>query len=279
MKIDLHCHSNFSDGALDPGALLAKALDAGIEVLALTDHDTMEGMKALQEIHKSHNDTALRLINGIELSARWKKHDIHILGLNVSLESQALEELIDQQRQYRSERAVQIAERMALLGIENAFEKACKVAGHSHLARPHFAKVFMDEGHVKDMQSAFKRFLGRGKPAFVPTQWISLTEAIEGIHEAGGQAVLAHPLKYSLTRTKLHELIVAFRVAGGDALEVVSGEMTTTEIEEIAGLCLRYSLGASSGSDFHAESESRISLGQQKKLPLHCIPVWNKWNL
>ena len=274
--IDLHCHSNFSDGTLTPEDLLLKAVESGIALLALTDHDTVEGVRVLQAAKNSHPVT---IISGIELSVRWKKYDIHVLGLNIDIENEALTGLITRQNASRLIRSREMSERMAQLGISDAFEKACRIAGHERVARPHFAKVFMDEGMAPDMATAFRRFLGRGKPAYVPTPWISITEAVEGITEAGGQAVIAHPLKYGLTRTRLHELIVAFRFAGGVALEVVSGEMTSTQIQEMSGLCTRFNLMASSGSDYHGDHLSRISLGRQRQLPLNCTPLWHQWTI
>ncbi len=276
-RIDLHCHSNFSDGALSPEALLEKAKAAQINLLALTDHDTLEGVKVLKEINRL-NDNPITIINGIEISTRWKKYDIHILGLDIDLDNTFLNELIEKQRIDRLNRAKEIALRLENLGFQGIYDKAYQLAGHERLARPHFAQVLVNDGVVRDMQTAFKRYLGRGKPAYAPTSWVSIPDAIKGIHAARGLAVIAHPLKYQLTRTKLHELIVDFRTASGDALEVVSGEMTVQDVEEVGGLCLRFGLMASSGSDYHNEG-ARISLGQQRKLPLHCIPIWEKWNI
>lgn len=272
--IDLHCHSNFSDGLLTPQALLDKARQQGITMLALTDHDTVLGVTALLE---ANTDKAIRIIQGVELSSRWKKIDIHILGLNIDHQHPVLLELIAKQREHRLTRALQMSERMALLGVEKAYDKACVVAGHQHVARPHFAQVFVNEGKARDLAAAFKRYLQRGKPAYVPTPWISIEEAVSGIKEAGGQAVLAHPLKYDLTRTKLHELVEAFKSAGGVGLEVVSGEMTPSQTQEVAGLCRRFSLLASTGSDYHGDGLSRISLGRQRALPPDCMPVWHLW--
>lgn len=272
--IDLHCHSHFSDGALSPDTLVEKALAAGITTLALTDHDTVAGLESL---HKAAKTFDIKIINGIELSTRWKKHDIHILGLNISPKNRALNELISKQNQSRITRAKQIAECLIPLGVERAYDKACEIAGHDRVGRPHFAALLIKEKLVTDMQSAFKRYLGRGRLAYVPTPWISIDEAVEGIIEAGGHAVIAHPLKYALTRTKLHELIITFKSAGGQGMEVVSGEMMVSEITELAGFCTRYDLLASTGSDFHADGISRVNLGQQKKLPANCIPIWNQW--
>jgi len=273
--IDLHCHSHFSDGKHSPQALVDKALASNLQTLALTDHDTVAGLKPLRE---AASDYPLQIINGIELSTRWKKYDVHIIGLNIDPECEELAKLIKQQSDSRITRAMQIAEKMKLCGVENAYDKACELAGHKRVGRPHFAQVLINEGLVKDIQSAFKRFLASGRPAYIPTPWISIPEAVQGIIGAKGQAVLAHPLKYKLTRTRLLLLINEFKDAGGVGMEVVSGEMTATQIQEVAGLCLRYQLLASTGSDFHGDTLSRIPLGRQQQLPLNCTPVWNQWN-
>ncbi len=273
--IDLHCHSHFSDGSLSPDMLLERALQEGIRVLALTDHDTIAGLAPL---HEAARYADIKIINGIELSTRWKKHDIHILGLNISPEENSLRALIVQQNESRIHRAKKIAACLLDCGVQDAYQKACNLAGHERVGRPHFAQILVNEGLAIDMQAAFKRYLGRGHSAYVPTEWLSVAEAVDGIVQAGGQAVIAHPLKYKLTRSKLHTLVGEFKQAGGVAIEVVSGEMMVSQINELAGVCLRFDLLASSGSDFHHD-KSRIGLGRQHQLPVNCIPVWHQWNI
>ncbi|KTD68107.1 MULTISPECIES: PHP domain-containing protein [Legionella] len=273
--IDLHCHSNFSDGMLSPKELIHKAQSQKITCLSLTDHDTVTGYPELLDAAAA---TSIKIINGIELSARWKKHELHILGYQIN-HTASLLELIERQNLSRIERAQQIGTALDLLGISDAYLKACDLAGHKRVGRPHFAQVLVNEGMVKDLAAAFKRFLGRGKSAYVPTPWVSIQEAVQGIIAAGGQAVIAHPLKYGLTRSKLHELINEFKEAGGAGIEVVSGEMTVTEINEMAATCLRFHLLASSGSDYHGNIASRVNLGSQKQLPINCTPIWHEWNI
>lgn len=274
--IDLHCHSHFSDGELSPPALLQKAVEANVRVLALTDHDTIEGLSSLQEAARG---STVKIVNGIELSTRWKKYDIHIIGLNINLSNDHLCTLIERQNEGRKERARQISKRLLVIGVQDAYEKASIIAGHERVGRPHFAQVLINEGLVFDVKSAFKRFLGQGKPAYIPTPWASIEEAVSIINAAEGQAVLAHPMKYALTRLKLHELISAYKAAGGDGMEVISGDSTVSESIESAGLCMRYELLASTGSDYHGDNLSRIALGQQRALPINCTPIWHKWTI
>jgi len=273
--IDLHCHSFFSDGALSPAELIQKAQHNQIQCLSLTDHDTVAGY---EELLKAASSTSIKIINGIELSIRWKKYDLHILGYQIN-HTDVLHDLIRRQNQSRIERAQQIGDALKVLGISDAYIKACELAGHNRVGRPHFAQVLINEGKARDMKAAFKQFLAKGKRAYVPTPWVSIQEAVATIIASGGQAVIAHPLKYGLTRSKLHELINEFKEAGGEGIEVVSGEMTVTQIKEMAATSIRFNLLASSGSDYHSDSSSRIKLGRQHQLPVNCIPIWQQWNI
>lgn len=274
LKADLHCHSFYSDGFLSPDALLSKAVAAGVKILALTDHDTVAGVASLCEAARHQDITVIR---GIELSVRWKTQDIHIVGLNIDDTHPALTQLIQLQNERRMTRGREMAALLQDVGVHDAYEKASAIAGHDRIGRPHLAQVLMNEGLVKDMQSAFTRYLGRGKRAHVPTRWASVEEAVSIITEAGGMAVIAHPLKYKLTRSKLNKLIELFKSAGGNGIEVVSGETNVSQATEMAGLCLRFDLLASTGSDYHNDSYSRIRLGGQLPLPLNCKPIWEEW--
>ncbi len=273
--IDLHCHSYFSDGALSPAELIQKAQKQQLKCLSLTDHDTVAGYV---ELNEAALNSGITIVNGIEFSTRWKKYDIHILGYQIK-HTNKLQDLIICQNNSRIERAEQIGMALKSSGVDNAYEKACELAGHNRVGRPHFARLLINEGKTRDMASAFKQFLGRGKSAYIPTPWISVQEAVEGIVASGGQAVIAHPLKYGLTRSKLHELIIEFKDAGGVGMEVVAGEMNVTQIKEMAATSMRFNLLASSGSDYHSDAASRINLGRQQQLPVNCMPIWQEWNI
>lgn len=271
--IDLHCHSTFSDGKLTPIELLQLAVKNNVKKLALTDHDTIDG---LLHIQKSSIDYDINIINGIEFSAKWKKFDIHILGLNIDIDSNALKDGILLNKDLRRVRAQNISKLLSKLGIKDAYDKVYQIAGHKDIGRPHFAELLVKEGMVRDFQSAFKQYLGRGRKAYYPSQWLSLEEVVNVINLGKGQAVLAHPCKYQLTRLKLHELIKSFKEAGGMGIEVVSGQMMKHQIDELAGLSNRYGLMASTGSDFHSHV-SPVSIGKQAKLPENCQPIWQDW--
>jgi predicted metal-dependent phosphoesterase TrpH len=274
LKVDLHCHSHFSDGTLSPVELVDRAIDAKIDLLALTDHDTTAGVDGLCQAALHHS---IRIIKGVEISVRWKLHDIHILGLNLDIESPVLTKLLLEQHEKRAARAQQIALQLAPLGLNHIYQQACELAGHTRIGRPHFAQVLLNEGIAPNLQAAFKRYLVRGCIGFVPTAWVGIEDAITAIIQSGGVAVIAHPLKYKLTRSKLLALIECFKDAGGRGVEVVSGEMTLSDIGTLVGLCNRYDLLASSGSDFHGDTISRIKLGHQRPLPLNCKSIWEEW--
>lgn len=271
--IDLHCHSIYSDGLLSPTALLERAQQNGLTMLALTDHDTVAGVVELQKI----NDTSVQIIPGIELSVQWKKYDVHILGLNVDVNSLELQAVIVEQQERRVIRAQAIGEALQRCGLKDAYEKACELAGHTQIGRAHFAQLLLREGYVRDIKGAFTTYLGKNKIAYVPVTWINLSAAVQIIQAAKGQAVIAHPLKYKLTRTKLQEFITAFQDAGGAGIEVVSGDISYEDIEALSKLCTKFSLLASSGSDYHGDGYSRVGLGRQKALPEACIPIWTGW--
>lgn len=273
--VDLHCHSIFSDGVLTPEELYKRAIAAGVKVFSLTDHDSIAGMDRL---YLANSDSNILVVGGIEFSVRWKKYNIHILGLNIDVANLNLVAMIKTQKERRIARAKKISGLLENCGLENGYAKAYKLAQHDNIGRVHFAKLLISEGIVADMQSAFKYYLGENKKAFVPTSWITLAEAISVIQDAGGNAVIAHPLKYKLTRTKLFELIEDFKLAGGEALEVVSGDMEIKDIQMLAKICMRFDLLASSGSDFHGDKMSKVLIGRQKLLPEICTPIWHKWS-
>lgn len=274
MIVDLHCHSTFSDGQLTPSQLIDKAIDAHIALFALTDHDTLEG---LQACHLAAQNKPIHIINGIELSVRWKLHDLHVIGLNFNAEHPSLLNLIHLQNIRRIKRAEKIGGLLEQCQIPHTYTKARDLAGHDRIGRRHFAEVLVSEGWVPDIASAFKRFLKRGRPAYLPSEWCDLATGIEVLKEAGGSVFIAHPLHYRLTRSKLRSLLRDFKASGGTGLEVISGNMTPQQIRDLANLCQEFEFFASSGSDYHGDRSGRISLGKQAALPENCVPIWHHW--
>ena len=209
---DLHSHSTASDGSLEPEQLVARAIEQGVDVLALTDHDGTEGIAAAQQAAQG---TELTLIAGVEISVTWAKGTIHIVGLNIDPANAVLQKGLAEMRDLRVGRSQEIAKRLDKAGIPGALEGARKYASEVMLGRLHFAKFLVEHGYAKDIPSVFKRYLVRNKPGYVPGEWTSLHDAVNWISRAGGQAVIAHPARYKITATKRRRLITDFKEAGG----------------------------------------------------------------
>lgn len=273
MHIDLHTHTTASDGQLSINALIHRAQTLGIELLSITDHDTTAAYNDLTAL------TAKRLtvIPGIEFSTRWRKIDIHILGLNIDPDSDAIKTCTGLQRKVRSDRAMQIATKLEKLGVTNPLPRVKQIAGNGNIGRPHFAQHLVETGFVKDINQAFDKYLSAGKPAYFRQHWTPVPQLIESIKAAGGTAVLAHPAKYKLTRTKLNELVDEFKEAGGEGIEVISGMQVPNLTRDLARLCETKKMLASCGSDFHQPGQSWAELGRYPPLPKSCRPVWDCW--
>ncbi|MGV6808007.1 MAG: PHP domain-containing protein [bacterium] len=272
MIVDLHTHTRCSDGTLTPDELVDAASSASVDLLAITDHDTIAAYDQLQA-----KPEGLKLIGGVEFSTTWNGRGIHLVGVNLDLNSAALSEGTKAQTDAREARAVQIAERLEKKGIADALQGAKKFAANGYLGRPHFAQYLVACGAVANVNQAFKKYLGAGKAGDIKQVWASLPQVVRWIRESGGTPVLAHPLKYKLTLTKLRELTDDFIAAGGQAMEVISGQQTINDTRTLSQLCRQKNLLASSGSDFHMPGQSWARLGKQPSLPENCAPIWDSW--
>ena len=275
--IDLHCHSNRSDGALAPSALIQRAAQRGVRTLALTDHDTLDG---LEEAHAAARSHGMRLIPGVEISVTWSGRTLHVVALGVDPSNAALAQGLGAIRNGRLQRAETIARRLATIGIGSAFDGALGLAANPGIiGRGHFARYLVAAGVVSDTRAAFRRFLGEGKPGYVRHSWAPLAQALDWIRQAGGIAVLAHPVRYGLRLARLRALFEEFRALGGFAVEVVTAAHSEQQAAEIAGLASTSGLAASAGTDFHSPDESWLDLGQLAALPRGCAPVWQGWQV
>lgn len=268
---DLHSHSIASDGALSPTELVKRAHEKGVTVLALTDHDTTNG---LAEAQQAAAGLGMRLINGIELSASHLNQCLHIVGLNIDPNNPALSEGIAQQQKIRDLRAKQIAEKLEKKKIFGAYEFVTQAAGNGEITRSHFADFLLTHQHVTTQQEAFDRYLSKGKPAFVPTVWASLEETVAWIKAAGGVAVVAHPLRYKLSVKWMNRALAVFKQAGGQGIEVVTGRASLDEIRMSQQFAEKHQLYASAGSDFHAPDNLYLELGRLAAMPAGLKPVW-----
>ncbi|HHX8465809.1 RNase RNM [Vibrio diabolicus] len=277
MRIDLHSHTTASDGRLEPKDLVERALSFDIEVLAITDHDTVDGLELAKQ-YVQDNNLPIKIINGIEISTVWQNKDIHIVGLNIDPENEQLSALIEQQKQHRITRSELIAERLQKATREGVLEEVRQIAGDAPVTRAHFAKWLVDNGYAKTMQMVFKKYLTRNNPGYVPPNWCSMKDAVDAIHAAGGLAVLAHPGRYKLTAKWIKRLLAAFVEANGDAMEVAQPQQAQQERRNLADYAIQYKLLASQGSDFHYPSPW-MELGRNLWLPAGVEPVWKDWGI
>jgi predicted metal-dependent phosphoesterase TrpH len=269
---DLHSHSNASDGSLEPDALLALAGECGVGALAITDHDTLAAFDRIDT-----TVLATRLIPGIEFSTTWGNYGVHIVGLNVDPACATLRGGAEQQQMSRHSRARLIARRLRSKGLPDMLDDVLQIAGAQPVGRPHFAEHLVRAGIAKDTQAAFRNYLGAGKPGDVRTGWASLPAVVRWIAGSGGTAVLAHPAKYRLTRTKLRALATDFRAAGGTAIEVVCGQQSLNTTAHLGRLANELGLAASCGSDFHRGDNGWSRPGRFPPLPDDVRPVWTTW--
>ncbi|PQJ67315.1 RNase RNM [Photobacterium angustum] len=277
MLFDLHSHTTASDGRLTPQELVRRAVDMRVDILAITDHDTVAG---LHEAHTVIEQEALpiTLINGIEISTVWQNFDIHIVGLNIDPQNPTLVAFIEQQVERRLERAKEIGARLEKNKMPGAFEGAAKLAGDASITRAHFARWIVEQGYAKTMQAVFKKFLTRGNPGYVPPNWCTIADAIDVIHAAGGKAVIAHPGRYNMTAKWLKRLIQHFIEVGGDGMEVSQPQQAPQERRTLGDYAIQFNLLASQGSDFHYQSPW-TELGRNLWLPKDVPAIWHDWEV
>jgi len=271
VKIDLHTHSNCSDGSLRPADLVARAAAAGIDVLALTDHDTVAGLEEAEQDAGLHG---LRLVPGAEISATWRAQSIHVLGLWIDPASPLLRSSLNAQQDRRRVRMRKICARLEKLGLPGAELLAAVESSPGVPTRAHLANALVAGGHVARADEAFRKYLGSGKSANVAAEWPALEAVVGWIRAAGGEAVLAHPMRYSLSAGARRRLLADFAAAGGAALEVVSGGNGAEHVDSLAVLAVKHGFMGSVGSDFHDPQLTWNPLGRSLKLPDCVTPVW-----
>lgn len=275
MNFDLHCHSNISDGVLSPSDLVRRAVEKGVDVLALTDHDDVAG---LAEAAQAARATEMHFINGVEISVTWSGVTLHVVGLNIEPATPELQAGLAGIQDGRRLRAERMALDLEKKGIPGALEGALRFASNPRLiGRTHFARFLVEQGVCKDVRSVFKKFLVRGRPGYAAHEWTSLENAVNWIRLSGGQAVLAHPGRYDIKGKATRRLLAEFKALGGEGVEVVTGSHTPDQHQLFAELAQYVGLLSSRGSDFHAPGEYR-ELGGGPELPAKCIPIWHNWH-
>lgn len=273
MKVDLHCHSNVSDGLLAPAQVARRAADCGIELWSLTDHDDVAG---LAEARAVAQERGVRFLDGTEISVSWRDDaSFHVVGLGIDPVHPPLVAGLQAIRAGRDGRARRIAAELEKAGIHGAYEGAARHAGKaSIISRAHFARFLVEKKISPDVKSVFDHYLAKGKPGYVPHAWATLGDALRWIAGAGGVAVLAHPLRYRVSRDELHAFLGEFRDRGGQGIEVACGAHTPEEVQECARLARHFGLKASVASDFHGPGESYADLGMTPPLPGDLVPIW-----
>jgi predicted metal-dependent phosphoesterase TrpH len=273
LNADLHCHSVVSDGTLTPEELAARARRNGVELWALTDHDEIGGQ---HRARAAAREQGMRYLSGAEISVTFAGKTVHIVGLGFDPDHPALVEGLRKTRGGRGERAREMSEGLARIGIRGAYEGALRYVGNPELiSRTHFARFLVQGGFCRDASEVFRKYLTEGKPGFVPHRWAGLRDALTWIRDAGGLAVIAHPARYGLTPNEEYALFTEFKAHGGQGVEVVTGSHSAQEALQYAELALEFDLAASRGSDFHSPEESRTDLGTLPWLPGQLTPVWD----
>lgn len=275
LKVDLHCHSNVSDGVLAPAAVAQTARKAGVDVWALTDHDEVDGVA---EARAAALALGMQFVSGVEISITWAKETVHIVGLQIDETHAGLCAGLAATRAGRDNRGRQIAAELAKAGIPDAYEGALKFVGNPDLmSRTHFARYLVEQGVCASIPDVFKKYLSEGKPGYVPHRWATLEDAVGWIRAAGGIAVIAHPGRYKFNDMAQGVLFDEFKQLGGTAIEVVTGSHTPDQYPEYAELARRYGFLASRGTDFHAPGEARVDFALLPPLPSGVTPVWHDW--
>ena len=273
INADLHCHSVVSDGTLTPEALAERAAKNGVELWALTDHDEIGGQHRAAAAAKANG---LRYVTGTEISVSFIGATIHVVGLGFDPDDANMLAGLVKTRGGRRERAMEMADGLAKVGIHGAFEGALKYVGNPDLiSRTHFGRYLVEVGVCKDTNEVFRKYLTEGKPGYVEHKWASLREAVTWIKEGGGIAVIAHPARYKFSTNQEFALFTEFKALGGQAIEVVTGSHSAAEYVIYAEAALEYGFAASRGSDFHSPDESHTDLGTLPYLPGNLTPVWN----
>ena len=272
LNADLHCHSVVSDGTLTPEALAARAKANGVQLWALTDHDEIGGQERAIAAAKALD---MKYLTGVEISITFAGKTVHIVGLGFDHTNPDLVQGLRNTRGGRAERAREMSEGLAKVGIHGAYEGALKFAGnHELISRTHFARFLVESGVCKDTSEVFRKYLTENKPGFVPHRWASLENAVNWITGAGGVAVIAHPARYGFTANEEFALFTEFINHGGRGVEVITGSHSSADALQYADTALEFNLAASRGSDFHSPDESHTDLGTLPWLPGQLRPVW-----
>ncbi len=261
--IDLHVHSNYSDGSLSPDEVVRLSYKKNLAAIALTDHDTVAGIASARIAAEKYaaGNTPLRVISGVEISSAYKDRDIHILGLMIDENNEDLQKLLNDSLTERKERNLKMAERLSQYGISVNMDELCQGEDCASVTRAHFARFMVDNGYTSTYNEAFVKYIGYDCPCYVERTYISPFAAIEAIKKAGGVAVLAHPLLYKLSNAEIEILVEYLADLGIQGLEALYSCNSGLDESYLHSLANRYHLAISGGSDFHGSNKPNLEIG------------------
>jgi len=270
--VDLHLHTTASDGVMSPSEIVRYAKTKGLQAIAITDHDTIEG---LEEGLSEGERIGFEVIPGIEISAVHSPGSMHLLGFFLDIYHPLLNERLGYLQKARAERNPKIAEKLSRLGIDLTYEEVLKVSGGGQVGRPHFAQVLLGKRYVRSFQEAFDRFLKKGAPAYVDKFRFTAKEALHFINEAKGIAVLAHPNTLGMNGySELENLLVQLVEEGLKGIEVYYPEHSASEVAQYKILAERYGLLLTGGTDYHGIEKNSLDIGVGRgdmKLPYSLV--------
>ena len=264
--IDLHVHSNISDGTLTPSEVVKLASDRGVGVMALTDHDTVEGVA---EAETAAKECGMVLIPGIEISAGFRDRDIHILGYFIDTRSEEFLGILEKAWVKREERNYKIAERFAKFGIALDIDAIKKISGSSVITRAHFARWLVENGYCRSNSEVFDRYLGNDKPCYVPRDYMTRETAVSAIINAGGIPVLAHPMLYGLSLTETDTLVGELCEMGLKGIETYYSSNMGYDEDNVRSLALKHKLIMTGGTDFHGSNKPGLEIGTGRNNNMH----------
>lgn len=257
MKADLHLHTTASDGMLSPEQLVARAAGEGYDVIAITDHDSMAGIAPARDAAEAYG---IRVITGVELSCGAQK-EIHVLGYGFDPQNEALLAFCASRRAQREARTEEMAKKLCDMGKAISLDRVRELA-RGVMGRPHVARALVEAGHASSVSDAFDRFLKPGKPGYVPKEDVRVAEAVRLIHQAGGVAVLAHPMELKMGETTLEPLVHEWKTQGLAGVEVYHPSAQNNHLHFLEGLAAREGLLKTGGSDFHGEAVRKSAVGE-----------------
>jgi predicted metal-dependent phosphoesterase TrpH len=257
--VDLHLHTTASDGVLSPSEIVRYAKAKGLQAIAITDHDTIDGC---EEGLSEGERIGFEVIPGIEISAEYSPGSMHILGFFLDIHHPLLNERLEYLQKARAERNPKMVAKLNQLGMEVTYEEVLKASGGGQVGRPHFANVLLEKKYVRNFQEAFERFLKKGAPAYVDKFRFTSKEALHFIHEARGVAVLAHPNTLGVKRySELEKLVLQLVDEGLKGIEVYYPEHSAVEVAQYKNLADRYSLLSTGGTDYHGIEKNELDIG------------------